>query len=105
MQSNSKLDSEQKDVLRDMRNDQPMINVATNMVDTVIVYEFRGGLVHFATSIKSDDEMKFRFKVGEYHARVRLAYEGEFAMLKSEDFQEFLEHFEMHSRQYWRDCE
>lgn len=83
--SNSKLTVAEKEILREMRKSDS-VYVLTDNRSVVIAYADAGnGLIKFATSIKSPDEKKFRFKVGDYHARTRLDC-GEFAILPDATF-------------------
>lgn len=99
MTSNSKLDNLQKEILQDMRENDENVTVVTNGYDTVIAFEMMGENVRFATAIKSPDEKKFRFKVGEYHARCRLD-EGRWAILTQGDFDNMRDVADL---QHWAD--
>lgn len=69
-QSNSKLDTHQKQELREMRASQKGVKVITNG-ETTIAYKNMGKVVSFATSVSAPEEKKFRRKVGEFYARLR----------------------------------
>jgi len=67
MQSNSKIDSHQKQYLKSIKAEMPDVKLANNG-ETTIAYKPRGNTVEFALSVMSPDEKKFRRKVGEYYA-------------------------------------
>ena len=75
--SNSKLSSEQKQELRTMRNYLSDFSVFhfPNMRVTVVIRERGESMGDFGVSICSNSELKFRKKVGEYHALSRV-WEG-----------------------------
>ena len=75
MTSNTKLTAVEKDVLKDMKADANFdgIKLVSN-VETTIAYLVLGNSVEFATASASPDELKFRRKVGEFHALQRFYY-------------------------------
>ena len=102
-QSNSKLSAHQKTALRAMRLDAKGITVVTDNFRTVIAYQDAGnGLVKFSASVMSPDENKFRFKVGEYHARRRM-YDGESAILPCAFFENMCDNETLLTRDTWMD--
>jgi hypothetical protein len=68
MLSNTKLTVEQKELFKDMLADYPHIQFATDFDSKVCAYFQDGKVVRFAFSVKSDDEKKFRLKVGKFNA-------------------------------------
>ena len=100
-QSNSKLTKDEKNELREMRENESNVSVVTDNFRTVIAYQDAGnGLVKFAASVMSPDEKKFRFKVGEFHARERLNY-GEFAILPFAIFENMCDNETFLTREAW----
>lgn len=76
--SNTKLSSEQKSILRNMKKEYPLVQFGYSVEGEVtIAYMLEGENVRFATSIASKDEAKIRRKVGEYNAMRRLVWDGE----------------------------
>ena len=71
MVSNTKLTFAQKEFLADMRVSQKGVTVVNNGKTTIAYREFPN-TVEFSLSVSSDTEKKFRAKVGEYLARLRL---------------------------------
>lgn len=69
MASNTKLTDSQKSELRNFKNCTKCegITLAHNG-QTTMAFLPRGNTVEFALSVASPDEVKFRRKVGEYHA-------------------------------------
>ena len=87
MNSNTKLDSEQKSILKDIKKEarDNGINWANNG-ETTIAWRYMGNTVRFSTSVASPDETKFRRKVGEYHEITRLMWDNEYVVLNLTDF-------------------
>ena len=91
MTSNTKLTSEQKLDRKMLKNTERMqgAQIVNNGADT-IVFKVLGNSVEFATSSASPDELKFRRKVGEFHAMERFQF-GETSKLGKESFQNILD--------------
>ena len=89
MCSNSKLTQDQKTFLKESKKEDKTLKFVNNG-KTTFAYHRNNKLVIFATSIMSDDEMKFRRKVGEFYALSRLA-SGECSILEYYDFISLLE--------------
>ena len=81
--ANTKLDILHKSVLKALRVCQN-VTVGHNG-ETTIVYREVGNTVEFALSVASPDERKFRRKVGEYFARLRMD-SGETVKMAAHDF-------------------
>jgi hypothetical protein len=77
--SNSKLTSEQKQFRKEFKNYSPCVVFFSfpEMGATVAMRETGQNMAEFSVSIMSNTEQKFRRKVGEYHAAIRM-YEGQF---------------------------
>ena len=87
MNSNTKLDSEQKSILRNMKIEAKDNGIKLcNNGETTIAFKYMGNTVRFSTSVSSPDETKFRRKVGEYHAITRLMWDNEYVVLNLTDF-------------------
>lgn len=87
MASNTKLDFEQKEILRDMRNEAGKLGVVIEHfpeVGVTIASLNKGNTARVATAIMSDDERKYRKKVGEYYALSRLLYEDRFIVVRAD---------------------
>lgn len=69
MLSNTKLTDYQKNCLRKLRTFQNTEFVSNG--ETTIAYRELGNTFEFSTAIMSQDERKFRPKVGEFYARDR----------------------------------
>ena len=86
-QSNSKLDCEQKEILREMKSEfsdkhGQIFSFHENGVTIAIMQAFAGAnTIKVATSVASPDEKKFRRKVGEYHALANMLYNDKFIVL------------------------
>lgn len=87
MNSNTKLNSLQKSVLKDMKIEalEKGIQWADNE-ETTIAFVLKGNTIQFAISVTSPDEIKFRRKVGQYHAISRLMWDGEYTVMNTSDF-------------------
>lgn len=73
MASNTKLTKAQKAELREFKLNYMTDNMAFATCGPVtVLVQVTGNVVHFATSVSSPDEVKFRRKVGEYCAMERL---------------------------------
>lgn len=70
MASNTKLTQEQKIDLKCLRTDQKDVKIVSNG-ETTIAYREIGNTFEFSTAIMSQDERKFKPKVGEFYARDR----------------------------------
>ena len=80
MASNTKLDSAQKEILRDFKAEMPK-NMAFGQSGRVTVLaQVTGNVVKFSTAVASPDEKKIRRKVGQYHAADRW-YNDQFAVM------------------------
>ena len=87
MNSNTKLTPDQKFILKSMKTMAKMQGVdLINNGETTIAYMVKGNTVRFSTSVKSMDETKFRRKVGEYNALVRLMDYDNYIVLNIDDF-------------------
>lgn len=89
MTSNTKLTQEQEFARKEMLLDLPAGSVMarTEGGHTILVVP-RGNTVQVSTSICSEDENKWRRKVGEYHALNRW-YNGESIPMPAHDFSIF----------------
>ena len=86
MQSNTKLTAEQKEILREMREIQDGAVQVLNLDNkTTMAFMPKGNTVEFALSVMSDNEKKFRPKVGEYMARSRFE-NGATVKMRTHDF-------------------
>ena len=74
MLSNTKLTVEQKELFKDMLADYPYIQFATDFDSMVCAYFQDGKVVRFAFSVKSDEEKKFRLKVGKFNAMQKVLH-------------------------------
>ena len=86
MTANTKLTREQKDQRREWLEELEYANgeIANAAMFTVAkLPDFQGSkMAHFSVSVCSDTEMKFRRKVGEYHAlRKLMEFGGEWVTL------------------------
>ena len=80
MASNTKLDSAQKEILRDFKAEMPK-NMAFGQSGRVTVLaQITGNVVKFSTAVASPDEKKIRRKVGQYHAADRW-YNDQFSVM------------------------
>ena len=72
--SNTKLTADSKQTLKEFKKNNPDIRFFNNGVVTVcVVPEFNNSkMVQVSVSIMSEDEIKFRAKVGEYIAMSRM---------------------------------
>jgi hypothetical protein len=88
MASNSKLSQGQKIILREMLNDAELDGIhVVNLDDvTTMVYHGIGDTVQFSLAVKSADEKRFRFKVGQYHALNRF-FNDQYVTMNREDFE------------------
>jgi hypothetical protein len=66
MQSNSKLTADQKEFRKVLLDE--FAGAIVENGKTTIAFLNRGNTVEFALAVMSDNEKKFRTKVGEYHA-------------------------------------
>jgi hypothetical protein len=87
--ANTKLDSFDKQYLKDLREIQQAYKVENNG-ETTVVYRDCSNTVEFSLSVASPDEQKFRRKVGEFYARIRMNA-GETVKMKTSDFYYMLE--------------
>ena len=88
-QSNSKLNSCEKQGLREMKMDFPKVLLVNNERTTVAFVE-SVDTVEFSLSVASKVERKFRRKVGEYLALVRYL-ENKTVKMDKFDFYDMLE--------------
>lgn len=70
MRSNTKLTTNQKDTLTSLKGSNMGVTLVNNE-QTTIAYKELGNTVEFSLSVMSDNEKKFRRKVGEFHALMR----------------------------------
>ena len=89
MQANTKLDSQQKAHLKEMRANNPNVVLANNG-QTTIAYQDKGNTVEFALSVAAPTEKKFRRKVGEFHAMYRFDYLNTTVKMADTDFYRML---------------
>ena len=68
MRANTKLDRNQKDILKAFKNDFPEIQILNVDNKTTMAFINRGNTIEFALSVMAPTEKKFRPKVGEYFA-------------------------------------
>lgn len=73
MTSNTKLTTEEKAELKEMKIAAANSNIRVINLDnkTVMAYSVKGNTVEFSLAVMSPDEKKFRVKVGEYYALSR----------------------------------
>lgn len=84
MASNTKLSAFEKNTLENMRLNQKGVKIVNNGETTIAYREFPN-TVEFSLSVSSRDEKKFRAKVGEYYARIRMEY-NETVKMATNDF-------------------
>lgn len=86
--ANTKLTDFQKQSLRGLKMDAKGdgINILALDNKTTIAYKVMGNTVQFALAVKSDDEIKFRRKVGEYNAITRF-YDGQTVAMAKVNFE------------------
>ena len=87
--SNSKLNSGEKQALREMKTDFPKVKLANNGVTTIAFVESID-TVEFSLAVASKVELRFRRKVGEYLALTRYLEDKTVKMDKF-DFYDMLE--------------
>jgi hypothetical protein len=80
-QSNSKLSVGQKEDRKILKITMPSVKLVNNQ-QTTIAFQEKGNTVEFALSVMSDNEKKFRAKVGEYNALMRFEVGQTVAMNK-----------------------
>lgn len=85
MQANTKLDSQEKAHLKEMKANNPNV-VLVNNGKTTIAYKDLGNTVEFALSVSAPTEKKFRRKVGEYNAMYRFDYLNTTVKMARDDF-------------------
>ena len=85
MQSNTTLSAGQKEDRKIMKMNMPDVTLVNNQ-QTTIAYQEKGNTVEFALSVMSDNEKKFRRKVGEYHALARFGYNQTVKMARDDFF-------------------
>jgi hypothetical protein len=95
IQSNTKLCSTEKDILREYKAERPNIKFVNDGV-TTFAYQYMGNTVRFATSVMSPNEKKFRRKVGEYLALMNMVDNDRFVHMKPADFVIMLETFDIY---------
>jgi hypothetical protein len=82
--SNSKLSASQKIELREMIAGNPGVQLFSFPdcgVTVAVEFPFPGSkMAHFAISVASIDEQKFRAKVGKFHA-MRKLFDGQFVQM------------------------
>jgi len=86
--ANTKLTLSQKTLRKELKNEALADGVQIlNLNDkTVMVFKDKGNTVEFALAVKSQDEQKFRLKVGEYYALDRF-YSGQTVKMAKLEFQ------------------
>lgn len=89
MQSNTKLTPDQKEERKLLLKSMPNVTLVNN-AETTFAYQEKGNTVELSLSVKSDNEKKFRSKVGEYHA-LRRWYDGQTVKMKTTDFFDMLD--------------
>ena len=90
-QSNTKLDKFHKNLLPELRAENPRVQVAHFKHLRITIAYTRGlNATKFATSVASPDEKKFRRKLGEYNAVTRLVWEDKYAVLPDCFFERML---------------
>lgn len=94
MQSNSKLTKFEKQNLKNLKSEFPHVKFADNGENLVCAYFEQGNNIGFAFSIASPNEKKFRRKVGQYYAMLRV-YDNRVAILPKCDFYHMREHLEL----------
>lgn len=104
MASNTKLTSVQKQQLRDMKVDFPQVNFLHNTRDLVCAYYSVGNHIRFAFAVKSEDEIKFRRKVGELCAMERVLpdWTNECTLLPESYFWYMVDVLELDSNENWK---
>jgi hypothetical protein len=97
MNANSKLNQDEKTILKDLIKTNP--NVQFHQAGkTTFAFQRVGKLVRFATAIRADNEVKNRRKVGKYWAIIRFD-DGQTALMRESDFNEMLAN--MAAENYW----
>ena len=87
MTSNTKLTPDQKFILKDLKHLAKMRGIElANNGQTTVAYVIKGNTIRFSTSVMSEDETKFRRKVGEYYALIRLMDYDNYVVLNIDDF-------------------
>lgn len=97
MTSNTKLDTEQKAILKDMKREYPHVQLASDGQKLVCAFYPVGDNIRFAFAIKSDNEQKFRCKVGEMLAMERVLpdFNDNYAILPDWIFWDMLQNADM----------
>lgn len=90
MQSNTKLTTNQKEILKSLKLNNLDVTLVNNM-QTTIAYQEKGNTVEFSLAVMSDNEKKFRRKVGEYNALMRFE-SGYTVKMNKYDFTNMLDH-------------
>jgi hypothetical protein len=88
--ANSKLEREQKEILKELKAGLHFpgnwkVTVTRVSEVTTLAWADRGNTIAFSLAVMSPDEEKFRRKVGEYWALSRF-YDGEVVKMGREDF-------------------
>lgn len=92
MASNTKLFLHEKAYLKELKQEAKLLGIKlANNGETTIAYSFKGTTVKFSTAVMSCGELKFRRKVGEYHALTRLMEYDNFVVLSKYDFESMLD--------------
>jgi len=68
MQANTKLTADQKEFLKNLKEEMSDVKVLNLDNKTTIAFKRLGNTVEFALSVMAPTEKKFRRKVGEFHA-------------------------------------
>lgn len=97
MRSNTKLTKEQKAILKDMKREYPHVQFASDGQKLVCAFYPVGDNIRFAFAIKSDNEQKFRRKVGEMVAmeKVLPGFNDNYAILPDWRFWDMLQNASM----------
>jgi hypothetical protein len=97
MNANSKLNQDEKTILKDLIKSNPQVRFE-HTGKTTFAFQRVGKLVKFATAIRADNEVKNRRKVGKYWAITRFEY-GQTALMRESDFNEMVTN--MAAENYW----
>jgi hypothetical protein len=97
MNANSKLNQDEKTILKDLVKANPGVRFE-HTGKTTFAFQRVGKLVKFATAIRADNEVKNRRKVGKYWAITRFDA-GQTALMRESDFNEMVTN--MAAENYW----
>jgi hypothetical protein len=85
MQANTKLDTFEKRILKQLKIDLAGVDVMIMDGKTTMAFKPLGNTVEFALSVMAPTEKKFRRKVGEYWALIKFE-NGQTVKMAVEDF-------------------